>query len=68
MFDSPCSFNMNAVFAITLYFLYAKKKHFYGLKEISRLDVYITHVAEMYFPLQKKTATTRDRDVLKYLR
>ncbi len=45
-----------------------QKKHFYGLKEISRLDVYITHVAEMYFPQQKKTATTRDRDVLKYLR
>ena len=67
MFDSPCSFIMNAVFAITLYFL-MQKKHFYGLKEISRLDVYITHVAEMYFPLQKKTATTRDRDVLKYPR
>ena len=30
------------------------KKHFYSLKEISRLDVYITHVDENVFYATKK--------------
>ena len=35
MFDSPCSFNMNAVFAITLYFFNAKKAFLWLERDIT---------------------------------